>query len=171
MAMSYFNAFNLPLTIARPFNTYGPRQSARAVIPTIISQIADGKKTIKLGDLTPTRDFNYVKDTCKGFIELACFDEAIGGIYNIGSNYEISVKDTLELIKNIMNSDVEFISENERIRPGKSEVFRLWCDNSKIKKLTGFKPDFDIKTGLKQTIDWFTKSENLSKYKTGIYNV
>jgi NAD dependent epimerase/dehydratase len=171
MAMSYFNAFNLPLTIARPFNTYGPRQSARAVIPTIISQIADGKKTIKLGDLTPTRDFNFVNDTCKGFIELACYDEAIGGIYNIGSNYEISVKDTLELIKNIMNSDVEFISENERIRPEKSEVFRLWCDNSKINKLTGFKPDFDIKTGLKQTIDWFTKSENLSKYKTGIYNV
>jgi NAD dependent epimerase/dehydratase len=171
MAMSYYNAFNLPVTIARPFNTYGPRQSARAVIPTIISQIASGIKEIKLGDLTPTRDFNYVKDTCKGFIELALSDEAIGGIYNIGSNYEISVGDTLNLIKELMNSDVEFISETQRIRPGNSEVFRLWCDNSKIRNLTGFKPEFDLKAGLKETIDWFTKSENLKKYKTGIYNV
>jgi len=171
MAMSYFNAFDLPLTIARPFNTYGPRQSARAVIPTIISQIATGIKEIKLGDLTPTRDFNFVKDTCKGFLELASSDEAIGGIYNIGSNFEISVQDTLNLIKELMNSDVKFISDTQRIRPGKSEVFRLWCDNSKINKLTGFKPDYDLRKGMQITIDWFTKPENLKKYKTGIYNV
>jgi NAD dependent epimerase/dehydratase len=171
MAMSFYNAFDLPLTIARPFNTYGPRQSARAVIPTIISQIATGIKEIKLGDLSPTRDFNFVKDTCKGFIELAMHDESIGGVYNIGSNYEISVGDTLNLIKELMHSNVEFITETQRIRPGKSEVFRLWCDNSKIKNLTGFKPDYDLRTGLQMTIDWFTKSENLKKYKTGIYNV
>jgi NAD dependent epimerase/dehydratase len=171
MAMSFYNAFDLPLTIARPFNTYGPRQSARAVIPTIISQIATGIKEIKLGDLSPTRDFNFVKDTCKGFIELAMHDESIGGVYNIGSNYEISVGDTLNLIKELMHSDIQFITEKQRLRPGKSEVFRLWCDNSKIKNLTGFKPDFNLRTGLQMTIDWFTKSENLKKYKTGIYNV
>lgn len=171
MAMSFFNAFDLPVTIARPFNTYGPRQSARAVIPTIISQIANGIKEIKLGDLTPTRDFNYVKDTCKGFIQLVSNDQAIGDVFNIGSNFEISVKDTLELIKELMKSDVKFVSDNQRIRPGKSEVFRLWCDNTKINKLTGFKPDYDIRKGLQETIDWFTQSENLKKYKAGIYNV
>lgn len=171
MAMSYYNAFDLPVTIARPFNTYGPRQSARAVIPTIISQIASGLKEIKLGDLSPTRDFNYVKDTCKGFIYLASSEQTIGEIINIGSNYEISVQSTLELIIELMNSDVKLISDNERIRPGKSEVFRLWCDNTKIKKLTDFKPDYDIKSGLQKTIDWFTKEENLRKYKANIYNI
>jgi NAD dependent epimerase/dehydratase len=171
MALSYFNAFNLPLTIARPFNTYGPRQSARAVIPTIISQIANGKKQIKLGDVSPTRDFNYVTDTCNGFLALADCDDAIGETVNIGSNFEISVADTLNLIKEFMNSDVEFIVEEQRIRPEKSEVFRLWCDNTKIKNLTGFEPEFNIRQGLKATIDWFTKPENLAKYKADIYNV
>lgn len=171
MAISFFNAFNLPLVIARPFNTYGPRQSARAVIPTIITQIANGKKEIKLGDVSPTRDFNYVEDTCKGFIALAESDKAIGETVNIGSNFEISVGDTLNLIKKIMKSDVEFITEEQRVRPGKSEVFRLWCDNTKIKKLCNFEPKFDIKSGLKATIDWFSKTENLKKYKADIYNV
>jgi nucleoside-diphosphate-sugar epimerase len=171
MALSYFNAFNLPLTIARPFNTYGPRQSARAVIPTIISQIANGKKQIKLGDVSPTRDFNYVTDSCNGFLALADCDDAIGETVNIGSNFEISVADTLNLIKELMNSDVEFIVEEQRIRPEKSEVFRLWCDNTKIKNLTGFEPEFNIRQGLKATIDWFTKPENLAKYKADIYNV
>lgn len=171
MAMSFFNSFDLPLVTARPFNTYGPRQSARAVIPTIISQIAAGEKQIKLGDVTPTRDFNYVLDTCRGFYELAQCDEAIGKVVNIGSNYEISVKDTLELIKKIMKSDVEFIFDSQRKRPEKSEVFRLWCDNTQIQKLTGFKPKFSIEDGLSETIDWFTKKENLSMYKTEIYNV
>ena len=171
MAMSFFNAFNLPITIVRPFNTYGPRQSARAVIPTIISQIAAGKKQIKLGDISPTRDFNYVTDTCRGFIDIANCEKSIGETVNIGSNFEISVGDTLNLIKKIMKSDVEFITDNQRIRPEKSEVNRLWCDNSKIKSLTGFEPKINIEEGLKNTIEWFTKPENLSKYKTEIYNV
>jgi NAD dependent epimerase/dehydratase len=171
MAMSYFNAFDLQITIARPFNTYGPRQSARAVIPSIISQIASGKKQIKLGDISPTRDFNYVADTCRGFLELACCDKAIGDVVNIGSNFEITVGETLNLIRELMGSDVEFISDQQRLRPGKSEVFRLWCDNRKIKELIGFEPQFDMRTGLKETIDWFTRVENFAKYKTDIYNV
>ena len=171
MAMSFFNAFELPVTIARPFNTYGPRQSARAVIPTIITQIANGMKQIKLGDVSPTRDFNYVEDTCRGFVALAESDQTIGETVNIGSNFEISVGDTLNLIKQLMNSDVEFIIDKQRVRPEKSEVFRLWCDNTKIEKLTGFKPKVDIREGLKRTIDWITAEENLKNYKAGIYNV
>lgn len=171
MAMSFFNAFNLPLTIARPFNTYGPRQSARAVIPTIITQIANGAKQIKLGDISPTRDFNYVKDTCLGFLELAKCQKVIGEVVNIGSNYEISIKDTLELIKKLMKSNVEFVTENERIRPENSEVFRLWCDNSKIKSFTNFTPQYDIEKGLFQTIEWFSNPLNLKKYKSDIYNI
>lgn len=171
MAMSFFNAFDLPLTIARPFNTYGPRQSARAVIPTIITQIASGKKEIKLGDVSPTRDFNYVADTCRGFLELAQCEKAVGETVNIGSNYEISVGDTLELIRELMHSDVKFITDEQRFRPGKSEVFRLWCDNAKIRNLTGFEPSFSIRQGLQETIDWFTKPENLAKYKADLYNV
>ena len=171
MAMSFYNAFELPVTIARPFNTYGPRQSARAVIPTIITQIANGVKEIKLGDVTPTRDFSYVDDTCRGFIALAESDESIGQIVNIGSNFEISISDTLNLIKELMDSDVKFIVDNERIRPDKSEVFRLWCDNSKIERLTGFKPQVHIKEGLQRTIDWITQPDNLKNYKSQIYNV
>jgi NAD dependent epimerase/dehydratase len=171
MAMSFFKSFDLPLTIARPFNTYGPRQSARAVIPTIISQIASGKRHIKLGDVTPTRDFNYVADTCRGFIELSRCAEATGEIVNIGSNFEISVGDTLNLIRELMSSDVEFLYDEQRARPNSSEVFRLWCDNSKIHKLTGFVPRYKIKDGLRETIDWFSCQKNLSKYKADIYNV
>jgi NAD dependent epimerase/dehydratase len=171
IAMSFYNAFNLPVTIVRPFNTYGPRQSARAVIPTIITQIANGKHEIQLGDITPTRDFNYVHDTCRGFISLAECDTAIGETVNIGSNYEISIGDTLNLIKEIMQSDVRFITDTQRVRPEKSEVFRLWCDNTKIEKLTGFKPQYTIEEGLRETIAWFTQSENLAKYKAHIYNV
>ena len=171
MAMSFYNSFDLPITIARPYNTYGPRQSARAVIPTIITQIANGMKEIKLGDTNPTRDFNYVEDTCRGFIALAESDSAVGQAVNIGSNFEISVGDTLNIIKEIMESDVEFIVDQERVRPEKSEVFRLWCDNGKIEKLTGFRPEVDIREGLKRTIDWFSDDERLSRYKSGIYNV
>jgi len=171
MAMSFYNTFGLPVTIARPFNTYGPRQSARAVIPTIITQIANGMKEIKLGDLSPTRDFNYVEDTCRGFIALAETDVTIGHTVNIGSNFEISIGDTLNIIKELMGSDVKFITEEQRIRPEKSEVFRLWCDNSLIEKLTGFQPQVDIREGLQKTIDWFTVSENLKNYKASIYNV
>ena len=146
-------------------------QSARAVIPTIITQIASGKKQIKLGDVSPTRDFNYVLDTCRGFIELARSDKAVGQTVNIGSNYEISVGDTLKLIRELMGSDVEFLTDEQRIRPEKSEVFRLWCDNTKIHGMTGFKPRYDIRAGLQATIDWFINPENLRKYKSDIYNV
>lgn len=171
MAISFFNAFNLPLTIARPFNTYGPRQSARAVIPTIIAQIASGRDRIELGDVTPTRDFNYVEDTCRGFLELARCDKAVGEVVNIGSNYEISIGDTLNLIRELMQSNVEFVLDEQRLRPEKSEVSRLWCDNSKIRNLTGFSPRFSISEGLQKTIEWFTSSDNLAKYKADIYNV
>lgn len=171
VAMSYHNSFDLPLTIARPFNTYGPRQSARAVIPTIITQIASGAEEIKLGDVSPTRDFNYVKDTCRGFIGLANCDAAIGRTVNIGSNFEISVGETLELIRDLMGSEVQFITEETRLRAKNSEVFRLWCDNTLIHELTGFEPEYNIRRGLQETIDWFTKPENLARYKAGIYNV
>jgi NAD dependent epimerase/dehydratase len=171
IALSFFNSFDAPVTIARPFNTYGPRQSARAVIPTIISQIASGVQEIKLGDLSPTRDFNYVIDTCRGFIHLAENENTIGETVNIGSNFEISISDTLNLIKKLMNSSVNFIEDKKRLRPEKSEVFRLWCDNTKIAELTKFKPEYTIEQGLEATIAWFTNRENLKKYKTGIYNV
>jgi NAD dependent epimerase/dehydratase len=171
MAMSYFNSFQLPVTIARPFNTYGPRQSARAVIPTIITQIANGVKEIKLGDVSPTRDFSYVKDTCRGFLALAQSNKVIGEVVNIGSNYEISISDTLDKIKDLMNSDVNFIVEQQRLRPKKSEVFRLWCDNTKISKLTDFKTEVDIDAGLQKTIDWIVQPKNLKLYKSRIFNL
>ena len=171
MALSFYNAFELPIVIARPFNTYGPRQSARAIIPTIITQIANGKKEIKLGDLTPTRDFNFVRDTCRGFIELANCDAAVGEEVNISSNFEISMRDTLELIAKIMKSDVKFVEDTQRIRPKKSEVFRLCGDNTKIKALTGFTPQYTVEQGLTETIEWFLNSDNLKQYKSEIYNV
>lgn len=171
IAMSFYNAFNLPVTIARPFNTYGPRQSARAIIPTIITQIVSGAKEIKLGDLSPTRDFNFVKDTCKGFIALAEAENTNGKEINISSNYEISMKDTVALIREILNSDIKFIFDTQRVRPKKSEVFRLWGDNSLIKKLTGFEPEYTLKEGLSKTCDWFKNPENLKKYKHHIYNL
>ena len=171
MAMSFFNSFELPLTIARPFNTYGPRQSARAFIPTIISQIANNELKLSLGDTSPTRDLNFVLDTCKGFLELANSSEAIGEVVNIGSNFEISVGEVASLIKLEMKSDIEIITDAKRIRPKKSEVTRLWCDNQKIKKLTGFKPNYDMASGLKETINWFQQPLNLAKYKSDIYNI
>jgi len=171
MAMSFYNTFELPVVLVRPFNTYGPRQSARAVIPTIITQIANGMREIKLGDLSPTRDFNYVKDICRGFLELSSCDAAIGEEVNIASNHEISVRDILHLIANIMAADVKFIEDNQRLRPKNSEVYRLWGDNAKIKSLTGFEPAYSLKNGLLKTIEWFTKLENLAGYKAGIYNV
>ncbi len=171
MAMSFHNSFKLPLAIARPFNTYGPRQSARAVIPTIISQIAAGKPQIQLGDLAPTRDFNYVLDTCLGLLQIMESPESIGKTINIGSNQEISIGDLFNKIKNLMGSDVELVTDTNRIRPKKSEVFRLWCDNKKINDLIGFKPRYTLEKGLQETIKWFTNSQHLKTYKTDIYNV
>ena len=171
IAMSFFNTFGLPVVIARPFNTYGPRQSARAVIPSIISQIASGATKIKIGDTRPTRDFSYVLDTCKGMISLSECEAAVGQVVNIGSNYEITIEELFHKITRLMSSSAIPVTEDHRMRPEKSEVQRLWCDNTKIYNLTGFKPDYDLEKGLKLTIDWFTKAENLTKYKTELYNV
>ena len=171
MAQSFYNSFSLPVIIARPFNTYGARQSARAVIPTIITQIAAGHKEIKVGDLSPTRDFNYVLDTCKGFYQLAQCDPAVGQTVNIGAGREDSVEKVLNTIKELMQSSVTFICDEQRIRPKNSEVFRLCCDNSRLVELTGFAPEYDLQRGLAQTISWFCNKENLRKYKTDIYNV
>lgn len=170
IAKSFYNAFNLPVVIARPFNTYGPRQSARAIIPTIITQIANGAKEIKVGDLTPTRDFNFVKDTCRGFLALAKASGIEGEEINIATNSEISMKDTLETIARLMNSDVKWVQDPERIRPAHSEVFRLFGDNTKIKKLTDWSPKYSLEDGLKETIEWFSNAENLARYKSNIYN-
>lgn len=170
MAMSFYNAFELPVVIARPFNTYGPRQSARAIIPTIITQIAAGAKQIKVGDLTPTRDFNFVKDTCRGFLALALAPGVEGQEINIATNSEISMADTLATIARLMGSDVEYVVDPERLRPSKSEVRRLWGDNTKITTLTSWRPAYSLEQGLAETIKWFTDPSNLAKYKTDIYN-
>lgn len=175
IAMSFYNAFSTPVAIIRPFNTYGPRQSARAVIPTIITQIANGKRKIKLGSVKPTRDFNYVKDTVNGFIAMAESDHSIGQVINIGSNYEISIGDTVKLIAEVMGVDIEIETDEQRLRPEKSEVERLWADNAKAKQLLGWSPVYGgrdgFKRGLKETIEWFTNLENLKKYKADVYNI
>jgi len=171
VAMSFFYTFGMPLTVVRPFNTYGPRQSARAVIPTIITQILAGKQSIHLGSLHPTRDFNYVEDTCRGFIGLAECDDAIGKTINIGSNREISVGDLVGLIKEIMQADITIETDDERKRPEQSEVERLWCDNAKILELTGFEPQISLREGLARTVEWLKQPDNFRKYKANIYNV
>lgn len=172
LAESFYNAFELPVVVVRPFNTYGPRQSARAIIPTIISQIAAGKEIIKVGDLTPTRDFNYVTDTARGFLSIARapLDKVIGQEINIATNSEISMADTLDTIAELMHWQGRYEVDSERLRPSKSEVHRLWGDNTKIKSLTDWVPQVSIREGLQRTIDWFTDTENLKKYKTDIYN-
>ena len=171
IAMSFFNSFDLPVTIARPFNTYGPRQSARAIIPTIITQIASGIKEIKVGDMSPTRDFNYVEDCCRGFALISESSNTIGEIINIGSNKEISILNLFDLIKELMNSEASFIVEDQRKRPKNSEVFRLICDNQKIKQLVGFENLVNLQDGLQKTINWVLEPENLKAYKSEIYNV
>lgn len=170
LAKSFYNAFDLPVVIARPFNTYGPRQSARAIIPTIISQIANGAREIKVGDLTPTRDFNYVTDTCRGFLALAEADGIEGEEINIATNTEVSMAETLRLIAELMDADVKWVTDPERLRPSKSEVFRLHGSNEKIRRLTGWHPEVSLREGLKRTIDWFTDGDNLKLYKSNIYN-
>ena len=171
MAMSFYNAFELPLTIARPFNTYGPRQSARAVIPTIITQIASGVREIIVGDTSPTRDFNFVSDTCRGFLSLARCDEAIGDLFNIGSNSEVTIAETLQLINELMGESTSYVVDEARLRPAKSEVFRLFSDSTKLSELTNHKPQISLKQGLQKTIDWFSDPDNLKHYKGNIYNV
>jgi len=175
IAMSFYSSFGTPVTIIRPFNTYGPRQSARAVIPTVITQIANGVHTLKLGALHPTRDFNYVADTVAGFIAVAEADNAVGEVINIGSNYEISIGETVQVIANLMGVDVTIETDDIRLRPDKSEVERLWADNAKAFRLASWQPEFAGKDGLRQglakTISWFTAPENLKNYKSDRYNI
>ncbi|MBB4234828.1 NAD-dependent 4,6-dehydratase LegB [Rhizobium esperanzae] len=171
IAYSYHSSFDLPVTIARPFNTFGPRQSARAVIPTVISQLLSGRTTLKLGALSPTRDFNFVQDTCDGFLALAACDQAIGQTVNIGSGSEISIGDTVQLIADIIGISVEIECDEQRLRPANSEVERLCCDNSLIRSLTGFSPRYSVEDGLKATIEWLRQPQNLARYKADIFNV
>lgn len=169
IALSYFNSFDLPVSICRPFNTYGPRQSNRAVIPTIISQALEGKGKINIGDVSPTRDFNFVSDTVDGFLKVASSQKAIGQVINIGSGKEISIRDLILLIGKLIGNTFEFNEEKERLRPENSEVFRLLASNEKAKKLLNYTPCITLEEGLKQTIDWFSKPKNLERYKTDIY--
>ena len=169
LAISYYRSFGLPLKIVRPFNTYGPRQSARAVIPTIISQLLNGQEKIILGSLSPTRDLTFVKDTCTGFIEVHKSDKLIGEITNIGMNEEISIGNLAEKIAKIMGKEVKIIQDEKRFRPDASEVERLKCDNSKLLKHTSWKPKYTLESGLEETISWIESNKDL--YKSEIYNI
>ncbi len=169
IAISYYRSFNLSIKIVRPFNTYGPRQSARAIIPTVISQLLNGNEQIKLGNLSPTRDLTFVKDTCKGFVEIFNSDKLFGEITNIGMSNEISVGDLVKKISSLTGRKVEIITEEERIRPDKSEVERLYCSNKKLLENTNWTPDYDLDKGLNETIEWI--KNNLTSYKHDIYNV
>ncbi|GKX65520.1 NAD-dependent 4,6-dehydratase LegB [Inconstantimicrobium mannanitabidum] len=171
LAESFYRSFNLPVTIVRPFNTYGPRQSARAVIPTIITQLLSGKTEIKLGTLSPTRDFNYVKDTARGFIEIAKSNKTIGQEINIATQAEISIGQLAEELIKQINPNAQIICDDERIRPDKSEVNRLLGSNKKIMELTNWKPQYTFEQGIKETIEWFMVKENIQGYKTDIYNI
>lgn len=175
MALSFYRSFDTPVSIIRPFNTYGQRQSARAVIPTIIGQLAAGNTTIKLGAISPTRDFNYVKDTVNGFISVMNSYKSIGEVINIGSNYEVSIGETAEMIADIMNINLTIETDEQRLRPDKSEVERLWAANQKAKDLLGWTPSYDGKAGfrrgLEETIEWFINPQNLASYKTDVYNI
>jgi len=169
LAYSYYTSFNLPVKIVRPFNTYGPRQSARAIIPTIISQILAGKKELRLGNVSPTRDLTFVKDTCAGFYEIFKHDGMWGEATNIGMNEEISIKDLVYKIANIIGTNISINTENMRVRPTSSEVERLYCDNTKLIKATGWKPQYNLDSGLKKTIEWIKINRDI--YKHDEYNV
>lgn len=175
LAYSFFTSFDLPVVTVRPFNTYGPRQSARAVIPTVITQIANGERRIKLGAVSPTRDFNYVKDTVAGFIAALNSNNGLGEVVNLGSNYEISVGETAQLIAEAMNTEIEILTDEVRFRPEKSEVERLWAANAKALDLFGWQPTYagreGFKRGLAETAEWFMRPANLIGYKADLYNV
>lgn len=175
MALSFYRSFDTPVSIIRPFNTYGPRQSARAVIPTIIGQLAAGNTAIKLGAISPTRDFNFVRDTVDGFITVMENEKSIGEVINIGSNYEISIGETAEMIADIMKVNLTIETDEQRLRPDKSEVERLWAANQKAKDLLGWSPQYGgkdgFRRGLEETIEWFTNPKNLASYKTDVYNI
>lgn len=175
IALSYWRSFKTPIAVLRPFNTYGPRQSNRAVIPTIITQLAAGNKKIRLGSLTPTRDFNFVEDTCAAFLALAQSDEALGEVVNAASNFEISVGETAKLIANVMNMDIDIETEEQRLRPEGSEVNRLFGDNTKLRNMTDWQPAFGGRDGfvrgLERTAEWFSKPKNLIHYRPSLYSI
>jgi len=175
LAFAFHASFGLPVVTIRPFNTYGPRQSARAVIPTIITQLASGKRKIKLGSVSPTRDFNYVQDTVQGFIAAMQSEKGLGEVVNIGSNFEVSIGDAAQTIAQLMGVELEVESDEARVRPALSEVERLWACNRKASEMFGWKPDFGsregFERGLQKTIEWFVKPENLRQYKSEIYNL
>lgn len=175
IAMSFYTSFGTPVSIIRPFNTYGPRQSARAVIPTIITQIANGKRQIKLGAVHPTRDFNYVADTVAGFMAALNSDRGVGEVINIGSNFEISIGDTARTIAEVMGVEIAIITDEQRLRPEKSEVERLWAANDKARELLGWHPQYGgldgFRRGLAETVAWFSKPSHLASYKSDIYNL
>lgn len=171
LAESFFRSFETPVIIARPFNTYGPRQSARAVIPTVITQLLSGETALRLGSLNPTRDFNFVADTVDGFISLAECDAAIGEEVNIATRVEHTIGDVASFLISELNPDARIVTDEQRLRPDASEVFRLMGDNTKITKLTGWQPAHDLHAGLKATVDWFREAENLSRYKAWLYNL
>ncbi|MGZ7040207.1 MAG: NAD-dependent 4,6-dehydratase LegB [Thermoanaerobaculia bacterium] len=175
LALSFYTSFDTPVAVIRPFNTYGPRQSARAIIPTIITQLANGRRLVRLGATAPTRDFSYVDDTVRGFIAVAESPRSAGEVINVGSNFEISVGDTARLIAQVMQQDVEIETDSERLRPERSEVERLWADNSKAESLLGWRPEYGgedgFRRGLARTVEWFTRPENLRTYKSDLYNI
>ncbi len=175
IALSFHSSFGTPVMVLRPFNTYGPRQSARAVIPTIITQIASGERRIKLGALHPTRDFTFVSDTVAGFIAALGADDGVGEVVNIGSNFEVSIATTVRTIADAMGAEVEVVSESQRMRAEKSEVERLWASNDKARRLLGWAPRHEgidgFRRGLAETVSWFSEPANLGRYKPGIYNL
>jgi dTDP-glucose 4,6-dehydratase len=175
LAFSFYSSFKLPVVTIRPFNTYGPRQSARAVIPTIITQVAKGKTEIELGSTTPTRDFSYISDTVNGFVKALQSDNGVGEVINLGSNFEVSIGQIANLIAKSFNTEIEIVTKRERLRPDNSEVERLWADNSKAKQLFSWSPSYvqlqGLEKGIKETIDWFQNSSNLESYKSEIYNI
>lgn len=175
IALSFYRSFGTPVSVVRPFNTYGPRQSARAVIPTIITQIASGQRKIKLGSISPTRDFNYVTDTVAGFMAALKSEQSIGEVINLGSNFEISIGKTVEVIAEIMRVEIQIETQEERLRPESSEVERLWASNEKAERLLDWKPVYaaleGLKRGLRETVDWFKELENLKNYKSDVYNL
>jgi NAD dependent epimerase/dehydratase len=171
IALSFHYSFELPVVVARPFNTYGPRQSARAVIPSIIIQAAAGSANISLGNLTATRDFTYVEDTCRGFLAIAEMEGGEGEVFHVGSNQEIAIGDLVKLVADIMGCSICVVCDQERLRPENSEVQRLKCDNSKLRKASEFSPQIPLRDGLERTIRWFTQPENLRRYKGYLYNV
>ena len=175
LALSFYTSFETPVAVIRPFNTYGPRQSARAIIPTIITQLANGRRCVRLGATSPTRDFSFVDDTVRGFIAVAESERSAGEVINVGSNFEISVGDTARLIAEVMGREVEIETDSKRLRPERSEVERLWADNSKAERLLGWRPEYGgeegFRRGLARTVEWFSRPENLRTYKSDLYNI